>query len=102
MLFEELAAKVTIILIFNLNNKSSAIYVILFFTGGIHAREWISPAVCSYIAYALLTSEAELIRNAAREYDWHIFPVTNPDGYVHSFEGGVSIDIDFLLLEDLI
>ncbi|KAL4702752.1 hypothetical protein ACJJTC_002292 [Scirpophaga incertulas] len=50
-----------------------------------NAREWISPAVVNYITNELLTSEDEETRAAAQQFDWHIFPVTNPDGYVWSF-----------------
>ncbi|XP_021965262.1 carboxypeptidase B [Folsomia candida] len=54
--------------------------------GGIHAREWISPATVTYIAN-------ELIQQAIRggpEYrlvnavDWFIVPNINPDGYEYS------------------
>lgn len=47
--------------------------------GGIHAREWISPAVVLYIIQ-------QLVENATNSYlinntDWYIVPVNNPDGY---------------------
>lgn len=55
---------------------------VIFIESGIHAREWITPPTVSYLATELLTSEDEETRAAAREFDWYIFPVTNPDGYV--------------------
>lgn len=63
---------------------------VVFLESGIHAREWIAPATTNYIINELLTSTDEEIMAAARDYDWYIFPVTNPDGYIWSHVG-VSI-----------
>ncbi|KPJ17080.1 Zinc carboxypeptidase A 1 [Papilio machaon] len=54
--------------------------------GGIHAREWISPTAVCYIIDQLLTSSDRETRAAAADFDWYIFPVTNPDGYIFSHE----------------
>ncbi|XP_047536945.1 zinc carboxypeptidase-like [Vanessa atalanta] len=58
----------------------------IFIEGGIHSREWISPSSACYIINELLTSNDPATRAAARDYDWYIFPVTNPDGYVWTHE----------------
>ncbi|XP_058797734.1 zinc carboxypeptidase-like [Phymastichus coffea] len=56
----------------------------VFIEGGIHAREWISPATVTYLVNALLTSRQPEVRELAEAYDWYIFPVFNPDGYVYT------------------
>ncbi|XP_032691346.1 zinc carboxypeptidase-like [Odontomachus brunneus] len=56
----------------------------VFLEGGINAREWMSPAVVMYITHQLLSSNDFQIRNMAESYDWYIFPVFNPDGYVYT------------------
>ncbi|CAG9789477.1 unnamed protein product [Diatraea saccharalis] len=53
--------------------------------GGLHAREWISPATCTWIIKEFLTSNDPGVRSMAEDVVWYIFPVTNPDGYVYSF-----------------
>lgn len=53
----------------------------VFLEGGIHAREWISPAVVTYILNELITSTDPNVRGVAESYDWYVFPVFNPDGY---------------------
>lgn len=56
----------------------------IFIEGGIHAREWISPATVMYILNELLTSNNTDVRALAERYDWYIFPSFNPDGYVYT------------------
>lgn len=46
-----------------------------------HAREWISGATSTYILNELLTSTDPAVIDIAENFDWYIFPVTNPDGY---------------------
>ncbi|XP_018573034.1 zinc carboxypeptidase [Anoplophora glabripennis] len=48
----------------------------------IHAREWITGAVSTYILNEILTSTDPEFRRFAERYDWYVFPVFNPDGYV--------------------
>lgn len=52
--------------------------------GGIHAREWISSAVTTFLMNSLLSSKNESIRSIAENFDWYIFPNVNPDGYVYT------------------
>ncbi|XP_076649854.1 uncharacterized protein LOC143357326 [Halictus rubicundus] len=56
----------------------------VFIEGGIHAREWISPAVVTYILNELILSDDPRVRYMAESYDWYIFPVFNPDGYEYT------------------
>ncbi|XP_043288590.1 carboxypeptidase B-like isoform X1 [Venturia canescens] len=49
--------------------------------GGIHAREWISPAAVTYIINHLVENSEQL------EADYYILPVVNPDGYEYTFRG---------------
>lgn len=57
----------------------------VFLEGGIHAREWISPATVTYILNQLLTSDDPAVQHISRKYDWYVVPVTNPDGYVYTY-----------------
>ncbi|KAJ1523144.1 hypothetical protein ONE63_001037 [Megalurothrips usitatus] len=57
---------------------------IAFVEAGIHAREWITPATATFLINEILTREDGEFRSAVRAYEWHIFPVTNPDGYVYT------------------
>lgn len=56
----------------------------IFIEGGIHAREWISPAVVTYVLNELLTSQDPQVRKLAEGNDWYVFPVFNPDGFVYT------------------
>lgn len=58
----------------------------VFVEGGIHAREWISPATTTFILNQLLTSNDTQVQHIARNWDWFFFPVINPDGYRATFE----------------
>lgn len=56
----------------------------VFIEANIHAREWVTSATATYLLNELLTSTNPDIRRIAEDYDWYIFPVTNPDGYEYS------------------
>lgn len=51
-----------------------------------HAREWITAATATYFLNELLTSTDANMIDLSTAYDWIVFPVHNPDGYVYSFE----------------
>lgn len=61
--------------------------------GTLHAREWISPATITWVVKEFLTSTNSEVRALAEKFEWHIFPVVNPDGYSFSFTN-VSIVFD--------
>ncbi|KAF9426484.1 Carboxypeptidase A4 [Podila epigama] len=55
--------------------------------GGQHAREWIGPAVVSYIARELLTGYGshKKITRLVDQFEFIIIPVLNADGYAYTW-----------------
>lgn len=52
--------------------------------------DWLSPAVVTYVADQLIRRVDSRAAEASNDFDWYIFPMTNPDGHEHSQES-VSI-----------
>ena len=51
---------------------------------GIHSREWISPAVGTFLIRELVEDydeHPEYVDN----FNWYFIPVANPDGYAYTF-----------------
>ncbi|XP_055543821.1 zinc carboxypeptidase-like [Wyeomyia smithii] len=58
----------------------------IFLESHIHAREWITSATATWILNELLSSSDEQVQELARNYDWYILPVVNPDGLNYTQE----------------
>lgn len=72
---------------------------VVFIESGIHSREWIAPATTNYMINELLYSDDEEIKAAARDFDWYVFPVTNPDGYIWThLPDGVSFYFKLMVI----
>uniref|UniRef100_A0A183CL59 Peptidase_M14 domain-containing protein n=1 Tax=Globodera pallida TaxID=36090 RepID=A0A183CL59_GLOPA len=55
----------------------------LFVDAGIHAREWIAPAVALHFINALIN--VPRFHSLLSEVDVHVLPSVNPDGYSHTW-----------------
>jgi len=53
---------------------------VILIDGGIHAREWVSPASVMYMASEIV-KDATLLDNI----EWKLIPCLNPDGYIYSW-----------------
>merc|ERR1712126_509158 len=52
---------------------------------GIHAREWISPAVATFVVNNLLEGYSQN-PDYLDKINWYFIPSANPDGYTYTFE----------------
>ncbi|KAJ8717842.1 hypothetical protein PYW07_005772 [Mythimna separata] len=58
---------------------------VIFVDAGIHSREWVAPAMATYLISRLATdSDSMQIGGILDGVDWYILPVVNPDGYEYS------------------
>ncbi|CAG7832180.1 unnamed protein product [Allacma fusca] len=62
-------------------SKSGETRPAIFIEANIHAREWITNAVTTYIINQLLTGT---LQSRLDQFDFYIVPVANPDGYEYT------------------
>ncbi|XP_043647884.1 carboxypeptidase B [Drosophila teissieri] len=56
---------------------------VIFLDAALHSREWMTPAAALLTIHKLVV-EFEENADLLADYDWHIMPLANPDGYVYS------------------
>jgi len=56
----------------------------VFLESGIHAREWVSPAVATYVVRQLVEEYADH-PDYIDKINWYFLPSANPDGYSYTF-----------------
>lgn len=55
------------------------------FHGTVHAREWIATTTTQYFSWYLLNNYGSGLTKAyVDKYDFYIFPIVNPDGFVYT------------------
>lgn len=64
-------------------SNSDASNTAVWLDGAIHAREWISTAVVTFIADQIARNFDELPKSITNK-DWYFVPIVNPDGYHHT------------------
>ncbi len=54
----------------------------------IHAREWVAPAVLTYVAEQLTLEDLgqEGWDERLKELNWYLVPSVNPDGYEYTWD----------------
>ncbi|XP_071944572.1 carboxypeptidase B-like [Antedon mediterranea] len=59
----------------------------VYFQGGIHAREWMSPATIMYFTNQMLETYGSDtgVTDMLDKFDWYIVPSLNVDGYVYTW-----------------
>jgi len=57
----------------------------VFIEAGIHAREWISPAVATYLVNELVEGYSQH-PDYLDKINWYFLPSANPDGYQYTFD----------------
>jgi hypothetical protein len=71
----------------HLSSKNSRAEKSVWFDGGIHAREWISPATVCYMLFTLCenyTNGVQEVVDLVDSLDIYVLPVFNPDGYAYT------------------
>ncbi|KAI5642068.1 zinc carboxypeptidase domain-containing protein [Phthorimaea operculella] len=71
--------EIKLLKISNGNANNAAVWI----DAGIHAREWIGPAVNTYVANHIARNFDKLPVSVTNK-DWYFCPVANPDGYEYT------------------
>jgi len=58
---------------------------VIFYEGGIHAREWIGQATVCYIIGKLTNTSDPDVVALLDKFEFHIVPIVNGDGYVYTW-----------------
>nr|XP_032521326.1 zinc carboxypeptidase A 1-like [Danaus plexippus plexippus] len=56
----------------------------IFVEGGQIGADWLSPVVTTYLVNQLVRGVDSEARDASSDFDWHIFPILNPDGHKYT------------------
>ncbi|KAJ0107969.1 hypothetical protein J7T55_008105 [Diaporthe amygdali] len=61
--------------------------------GTVHAREWITAPVVEYLTLQLITAhKTNATKSILNQYDFHIFPIVNPDDINRNWEYGWDVN----------
>lgn len=73
---------------YTISNAGSTDAPAVYVNTGAHAREWIGPATIAYFSDRLVNDYGvdPRITQLVDSVVWHIVPLANPDGYVHSWD----------------
>ncbi|XP_069671096.1 carboxypeptidase B-like [Periplaneta americana] len=71
------------LVVIKISSGGSGTRPVILIDAGIHAREWIAPAMALYIINQLVENNAAN-SGLTDAVDWYILPVLNPDGYEYS------------------
>ncbi|CAL8070156.1 unnamed protein product [Orchesella dallaii] len=74
------------LLALNISKSGGGTKPVIFLDANIHAREWITSAVATYIINELLNNPDSEIQSWTDDFDWVVLPVLNPDGLEYSHE----------------
>ena len=66
--------------------KRNRLKPIIYIQGGIHAREWISPATVIYLinVFAQFSDSDPTIKKLTDYFEFWFVPIVNPDGYEYT------------------
>jgi len=73
------------ILVVKVTNGPKGKKPVIFYEGGIHAREWITPATVTYLLGKLTNTSDPNATQLLNVYEFHIVPVVNGDGYNYTW-----------------